>query len=162
MLGSRRRSAFGEAVLTRDGFLFADPVADPPGFLLNRLRIPVDPSQPLTIPLQQEGGGTLHLRFDKPPDDPFSGGSLPFVIQDGHLEFDLGTLQNWAFMNNIMPGTSELVVPNLPSGNYSFCRAYRATTEDTGGGSSAPSRRCVDGFLPLFGELTLSAPRSPD
>ncbi|NJL28352.1 MAG: hypothetical protein HC897_10925 [Thermoanaerobaculia bacterium] len=123
-----------------------------PGFLLTRMRVAFAPSQPLTIPLEQEGGGTVELVIERPIDPFNSDEPWPFLAQDGGVEHDLGTLQDWASMNGSRLETGVLRVPGMPAGNYSLCVRVRGKE-----GTAAPGvpPKCSAGFLTPAGSLRL-------
>ncbi len=93
-----------------------------------------------TIPVAQEGGGTLVLTGLARS----TGQAFPRTTLNHQWLLGYGLLASWALLQGTEAGPDSLVLPNLPSGSYRICIPRRAAEGD-----------CPTGFLSPGGQLTI-------
>ena len=117
----------------------ADITVLAPGFLFKRERRQISEDEELVIVLESEGGGRLViLESENEPS---------FILHDGVVTLDLGTLKRWALLNGQSTDASPLTIPRMPSGLYALCSEF--PNEAT----------CTEAHLSPFGEVRLSHER---
>ncbi len=128
-----------------------------PGFSRRALRVPVTRGEELVVDVEQRGG-TLTLTWP-----PRAWERTPlFVVHSGVAEHILeyalwAASQGWTLDEE----ATAVPVPSLEAGGYSLCAATGRELAMVLAGLAVPSN-CSSGYLPPFGELTLTAPRLPD
>ena len=103
--------------------------------------------QPLVVRVDQNGG-TLVIDANK--------GDLPHLVHGGGTCFVASISRQWPSSERpLSDGARELVLPMMEPGPYTAClvaaKQQNATREATGQNSG----RCISGFLPPFGSLSL-------
>lgn len=120
-----------------------------PGYPLHMSQVGLEPERPLHVPL--EGlGGTLVIELPAAEDGRTSTSGL--LVHGGAfapLSIFTTLLRQRA---SVHVGPAEVVIPAIESGEYSFCRG---SVQDLRYGQVPPAR-CVSGFLPPGGTLTLA------
>ena len=131
-------------------------VVEAPGFARRMLRTLVEKGRPLSLPVSQEGGTLIVEREPRRESDDLTA-SGAFVAHAGCV-VDLNSLEVWSQRQGAKasdPG--RLVVPATEAGEYTTCRASLPEYAAMAAGVRLPGR-CVTGFLPTSGELTLKIP----
>ena len=86
----------------------------------------------MQVALEQAGGGRLMLT-----EEMLTSGERAYVLKDGLVMLDLGTLKRWASLNGDSREGAAFVVPQMPPGHYSLCQGP-PREETCSGGQLAP------------------------
>jgi hypothetical protein len=132
-----------------------------PGFTYAQFRFSALPTDPVTLPLAQDGG-TLRLTADGPLRARAWLETAPWLLfPERGLRVALPELRRWSEAHGLPPELSSLTVPNLPAGKLTACW-FATVKEETAAFASGtlPPARCTEGWLSPGGELELAV-RSP-
>jgi hypothetical protein len=122
-----------------------------PGFALRILRAPIQPGQPLDIPLEPQGGAlaiTLKRGIGK-------AGPSPLLLHGGAFAL-LQLLGRWVTLQGGTADRGKLILENVEAGDYSLCTGGAAAAR-----GEAPQASCQSGYLAAGSELGLAIPGGP-
>ncbi len=102
-------------------------------------------------------GGTLHLSAAPDGSVKAKAASFGLLMVDGE-PVDLPRLELWARMNGVTGWHhGALAVPDMPPGQYAYCRLSLQEALLVIGGAAAPSEAsCTEGYLVPGGDLSLA------
>lgn len=129
-----------------------------PGFALTQVAVDARGTEPLIVPVRQEGG-TLIVRYQPPP---ASSGPAALVTRSKtallHQAFLWGPmLERWGVAQGYPQGEADrFVIPMLEPGSYTACFDLPWQSFYEGRPPAEAASRCVGGELAPGGELILS------
>lgn len=126
-----------------------DVYVSPPGFSFRAFRTTLRDDGALTIPVDQRGG-TLIVRWPK-------ASASPLLFHTGALIWPDMLVDEWTGRKTSTKDRAEIVSAPLDPGVYSLCPAAPAK-ELPAKRLAGADPRCVEVFLPPFGEATLAEP----
>jgi hypothetical protein len=95
------------------------------GFLLEKVNVKIgENGNQVTIPLAQDGGGSLRLKFNTSNqglERVLDGERFPVVYSDRMLAYSLNFLRLWARMHGTPFRGEDLVIPKMQPGIYYVC-----------------------------------------
>ena len=127
------------------------------GYLLSSTTVPVGAEEPVTIPVESQGGGTLVVETALNQLDPAA--PVAFFVLHRNVAIPLPELGHWQGLHGVAasPESSQLTIPQVEPGDWAVCLPALSALDPGAASFEVPETACISGYLAPGGELLLDA-----